>query len=265
VYKQEEIKPYSAQGDKRPQVERMFDNIAPTYDRLNHRLSWNIDRLWRRRALKALRQFAPRDILDVATGTGDFALMAAQLMTPRRILGIDISEGMMTIGRQKVEKAQLQGVISFAKDDCEHLSLASNSFDAAISAFGIRNFAHLDTSLRELQRVVRPGGHLCIVELSTPQHFPMKQLFWLYAHSWLPTYGRLISGDKHAYEYLITSIEAFPQGETMMNILQKAGFINTSFKRYTGGICTMYMAEKPAATDAPCPQNDQQNNPKTTS
>jgi demethylmenaquinone methyltransferase/2-methoxy-6-polyprenyl-1,4-benzoquinol methylase len=222
----------------------MFDNIAPTYDRLNHRLSWDIDKGWRRKAIGQLAPYHPKTMLDIATGTGDFAILAAQMLQPERLIGADISEGMMKIGRQKVEQLGLQGVISFDKEDCLQLSYADDTFDAVTAAFGIRNFANLDRGLSEMCRVLKTGGHLSIAELTTPVSFPMKQLFHIYAHTVLPVYGRLISKDSSAYSYLTRTIEAFPQGELMMEILRKAGFGDASFKRLTFGICTIYFATK---------------------
>ena len=231
MYEQEKIKPYGKDGDKGQLVEQMFDNIAPTYDKLNHRLSWNIDRGWRKKAIRHLQQFKPQTILDIATGTGDFALLAARMLQPQRLVGVDISEGMMQIGRRKVE-------------DCLKMSFEDNSFDAITAAFGIRNFSDLDKGLGEMYRVLKPGGHLSIVELSQPVSFPMKQLFSIYSHTFLPLYGRMISKDQSAYTYLINTIEAFPQGERMMEIFSKAGFRETGFRRLTFGICTMYYATK---------------------
>ena len=244
MYQQETIKPYDSGSGKAAQVEAMFDNIAPTYDALNHRLSWNIDRMWRRRAIAVLKPYQPQQMLDIATGTGDFAILAAQMLKPQRLVGADISEGMMSVGAEKVKAAGLQDVISFAKEDCLNLSYADGTFDAVTAAFGIRNFADLDKGLREMCRVLRPDGHLSIVELTTPVAFPMKQLFRIYSHTVLPVYGRLISHDSSAYSYLTKTIEAFPQGERMVGILRKAGFSEASFKRLTFGICTMYFATK---------------------
>lgn len=244
TYQQEKIKPYDGQGEKGKLVEEMFDNIAPTYDTLNHRLSWDIDKGWRRKAIKALAPFHPRRILDIATGTGDFAILAARMLKPDELIGADISEGMMNIGRRKAAAAGLDKVISFAKEDCLHLSFPDNSFDAVTAAFGIRNFQDLDQGLREMCRVLKPGGHLSIVELTTPVAFPMRQLFHLYAHTVLPVYGRLISKDQSAYGYLTKTIEAFPQGETMMRVLKQTGFSEAHFRRLTFGICTMYTATK---------------------
>lgn len=244
MYGQEAIKPYSPTTEKAQQVEQMFDNIAPTYDTLNHRLSWDIDRRWRRKAIRQLEPFRPQSMLDIATGTGDFAILAAEMLHPQRLVGADISEGMMEIGRRKVAQRALDGIITFEKADCLSLPYTDNSFDAVTAAFGIRNFADLDRGLREMQRVLKPGGHLSIVELTTPVVFPMRQLFRLYAHTVLPLYGRLISKDTSAYSYLTRTIEAFPQGERMTDILLKAGFSEASFRRLTFGICTMYFATK---------------------
>ena len=243
MYKQEVIKPYG-EGEKAQQVEQMFDNIAPSYDKLNHRLSWNIDKGWRRKAIKQLAPYEPKTLLDIATGTGDFAILAAEMLRPDKLIGADISEGMMEIGRKKVREKGLQDIISFDKEDCLALSYPDATFDAVTAAFGIRNFADLDTGLREMCRILKPGGHLSIVELTSPVSFPMKQLFHVYSHTVLPVYGRLISKDTSAYSYLTKTIEAFPQGERMTDILRKAGFSEARFKRLTFGICTMYFATK---------------------
>ena len=243
MYKQETINPYH-DGEKAAQVEQMFDHIAPTYDKLNHRLSWDIDRGWRKKAIRQLSPYSPKTILDIATGTGDFAIMAAEMLHPEKLIGADISEGMMQIGREKVIQKGLDNIIAFEKEDCLALSYPDGSFDAVTAAFGIRNFANLDKGLKEMCRVLKPGGHLSIVELTTPVSFPMKQLFHVYSHTVLPLYGRIISRDTSAYSYLTKTIEAFPQGERMVEIFQKAGFSEASFKRLTFGICTMYFAIK---------------------
>ncbi len=243
TYQQEKINPYH-EGDKAGQVEAMFDNIAPTYDKLNHRLSWDIDRGWRRKAIRQLAPYHPKTVLDIATGTGDFAILSAQLLHPGKLVGADISEGMMAVGRKKIEKAGLQDIISLEKEDCLALSYPDESFDAVTAAFGIRNFADLDKGLKEMCRVLKKGGHLSIVELTTPVSFPMKQLFHIYSHTVLPVYGRMISKDSSAYSYLTKTIEAFPQGERMVDILKQAGFADASFRRLTFGICTMYFATK---------------------
>ena len=244
TYKQEKITPYNNTQEKGEQVEQMFDNIAHSYDKLNHRLSWNIDKAWRKMALNRLKPFKPQHILDVATGTGDFAILAAKELQPQALLGVDLSEGMMEVGRKKVKAAGLDAIVHFQKEDCLHLSLPSDSFDAVMVAYGIRNFEDLDKGLKEMLRVLRPGGRLVIIELTSPVHFPMKQLFWLYSHVLMPTIGKIISRDKQAYAYLPATMEAFPQGEVMQGILQKAGFRNVEFKRFTFGLSTLYLAEK---------------------
>lgn len=244
MYNQEKIKPYNSTDEKGKVVEEMFDNIASTYDTLNHRLSWNIDKSWRKKAIRRLAPFSPKTILDIATGTGDFAIMSAKMLLPKTLIGADISDKMMEIGRQKVKEEGLDGIISFQKEDCLNLTFPSNTFDAVTAAFGIRNFQDLEKGLGEMYRVLKKSGHLCIIELTTPVSFPMKQLFKIYSKVVLPFYGRLISKDSSAYDYLNKTIAAFPQGETMMNILQSAGFTKTSFTRLTFGICTMYIAEK---------------------
>lgn len=243
MYKQESVTPYG-EGSKQEQIRRMFDKIAPSYDRLNHALSLGIDRRWRRTAVDALGIHQPQQILDIATGTGDFALLLAKRIKPQHIVGADISEGMMAVGREKVKEEGLQNVISFQYEDCMQLSFSEGSFDAVTSSYGVRNFQNLDKGLQEMQRVLRPGGHLLIVELTPPPSFPMKQLFWLYAHVVMPLLGRLISHDDSAYTYLPASMEAFPQPEQMEGILRKAGFTEVQWRRFTFGISTMYLATK---------------------
>lgn len=243
MYKQESVTPYG-EGSKQEQIRRMFDKIAPSYDRLNHALSLGIDRRWRRTAVDALGIHQPQQILDIATGTGDFALLLAKRIKPQHIVGADISEGMMAVGREKVIEEGLQNVISFQYEDCMQLSFPDGSFDAVTSSYGVRNFQNLDKGLQEMQRVLRPGGHLLIVELTPPPSFPMKQLFWLYAHVVMPLLGRLISHDDSAYTYLPASMEAFPQPEQMEGILRKAGFTEVQWRRFTFGISTMYLATK---------------------
>ncbi len=244
TYDAEKIVPYSEGGSKGEQVEKMFDVIAENYDTLNHTMSMGIDHRWRKKGLNMLKKLNPESILDIATGTGDLAIQACKILSPQSILGIDISEGMMNVGRKKVEKEGLSSVITFDKQDCMALALRNNSFDAAIVAFGIRNFEDLDKGLKEIHRVLKPGGQLMILELTTPQYFPMRQAHWLYTRQLIPFIGRFISKDKFAYTYLPRSIEAFIQGKDMVNTLQKNGFSKASYKTYTLGTCTMYLAEK---------------------
>lgn len=240
-YDQENIKPYSQEGEKGAQVELMFDNIAPTYDLLNHLLSFGIDRHWRRAALRSLKPYAPKHMLDMATGTGDFALLAMRMLKPDSLLGADLSEGMIEVARKKAKGVQ---GITFEKHDCMQLALADNSFDAATVAYGVRNFPDLELGLSELLRVLKPGGRLVIIELTSPKSFPMKQLFWLYSHIFMPLVGKIISHDSSAYAYLPATMEAFPQGEVMQEILRKVGYTDVKFKRYTFGLSTLYTAAK---------------------
>jgi demethylmenaquinone methyltransferase/2-methoxy-6-polyprenyl-1,4-benzoquinol methylase len=243
-YPQQQIKPYNREEQKTKQVERMFDNIAPAYDRLNHTMSFGIDRYWRRKAIDKLRPHSPQCLMDVATGTGDFAIMACHTLQPAELIGTDISEGMMAVGRDKVAKEGLADKITFAREDCTALSFDDNRFDAITVAFGIRNFDNLDKGLAEMCRVLRPGGHLVILELTTPDKFPMKQLFGIYSRVVIPVLGKLLSKDNSAYRYLPDTIKAFPQGEVMQGVIQRAGFGSVGFQRLTLGICTLYMATK---------------------
>ena len=243
-YPQENIKPYNADEKKSVQVEKMFDNIAHVYDRLTHTLSLGIDKSWRRKAIAWLKPFHPQRIMDVATGTGDFAIQAYQDLLPEELIGTDISEGMMNVGKEKVQRNGLTGKIIFATDDCTSLTFGAESFDAVTVAFGVRNFEDLDKGLSEICRVLTPNGKLVILELSYPEKFPMKQLYAIYSRIVIPTLGKLFSKDNSAYHYLPQSIKAFPQGEVMKNIIGKAGFREVSFKRLTFGICTLYMASK---------------------
>lgn len=242
-YPQEHVKPYDDNGHKTEQVEQMFDHIAPAYDRLNHTLSLGIDRKWRRRAIEWLKHFQPQQVMDVATGTGDFAILSYRMLKPQTLIGIDISEKMMQIGYEKVKKARLEKHIYFQRENCESLSFPESTFDAITVAFGIRNFEHLDRGLQEMYRVLRKGGHLVILELSTPNHFPMKQLYRIYSKL-IPFIGRLISHDNNAYTYLPESIRAFPQSEIMQESIRRAGFSEVNFRQLTFGICTLYMATK---------------------
>ncbi|MDE5787280.1 MAG: bifunctional demethylmenaquinone methyltransferase/2-methoxy-6-polyprenyl-1,4-benzoquinol methylase UbiE [Bacteroidaceae bacterium] len=244
AYRQEGIKPYETEDSKRAQMEQMFDNIAPAYDRMNHTLALGIDRWWRRSAIDALKPYAPQEILDIATGTGDFAILAAQRLKPRHITGADISTEMMEMAKRKVNQQGLDKVISFKAEDCMQLSFGDGTFDAVTVAYGARNFESLDRGLQEIHRVLKPGGHLLLLELASPKSAPMKQLFWIYSHFVIPALGMLFSRDVRAYRYLTNSVQAFPQGEVMEEVIRKAGFGRVTWKRYTFGICTMYLGEK---------------------
>ena len=191
-----------------------------------------------------MKPFAPQTILDIATGTGDFAILAAKRLDPDRIIGVDISEGMMEVGREKVQKAGLDHVIYFMQDDCTCLSFDDNTFDAITVAYGARNFNDLEAGLSEMCRVLQPDGHLMLVELTTPPHAPMKQLFNIYSKYIMRLVGRLISHDDSAYTYLPQSMAAFPQAEALVPLLRRCGFRDVQFKRFTFGLSTMYLATK---------------------
>ena len=246
MYKQEQIKPYGEDGTKREQVEQMFDNIAHSYDTLNHTLSFGVDKIWRNNAIDFLlkKRTSTDSVLDIATGTGDFAILAAQKLHPQRIVGCDISEGMMQIGREKVAKLGLSDIITFQNEDCAKMSFETNSFDAVISAFALRNFQNLDECLKEMHRVLKEDGHLSVVDLCTPVSFPMKQFFWLYKKGVMPVLGKLFSKDNTAYSYLPETMDAVPQAERMQSIILQAGFHNVNFKRLAFGMCILYTAEK---------------------
>lgn len=246
TYKQEQITPYGNEGSKREQVEQMFDNIAHSYDTLNHTLSFGIDHQWRKAAMRHLLHSGHHidSVLDIATGTGDFALLAHRMLHPQHIVGCDISQGMMDIGTEKVKKAGLADTISFQYEDCGQMSFDDNSFDAVISAFALRNFQSLDQCLAEMYRVTKPGGQLAVVDLCTPVTFPMKQLFYIYKKVVMPALGRFVSHDSTAYSYLPQTMDAVPQAEVMQAIIAKAGFANTAFRRLPFGMCILYTGEK---------------------
>ena len=242
-YLQETITPYGGSQAKTGQVERMFDHIAPRYDLLNHLLSFGIDRYWRRAAIDSLKPYDVERVLDVATGTGDFALLTARRLTDVQVTGLDLSEEMLAVARRKALKAEAD-TVNFVKGDVLSLPFEDDVFDAVTVAYGARNFANLDEGLREMRRVLRPGGRLVIAELTTPVRWPMTWLFSLYAKVYMPLMGKLVSGDAAAYRYLPATMAAFPQGEKMRGILSDAGFREVAFRRFTFGLNTLYTAAK---------------------
>ena len=221
----------------------MFDNIAPKYDFLNHFLSLGIDKLWRKKAIRILSGYPSEIILDVATGTGDFAIAASKLK-PKKITGFDLSEQMLNVGRVKVKKLGLERIIDFRKGDSEAMPFADNEFDAITVAFGVRNFENLEKGLVEFKRVLKSDGVAIILEFSKPKYFPMKQLYLFYFFGILPLIGRMVSKDSSAYSYLPESVMAFPDDEKFMAILKKTGFSRVKQKRLTFGIATIYLAQK---------------------
>ena len=224
-------------------VRSLFDSIAYRYDLLNHLLSGGIDLYWRRRAVEQLRGSHPESILDVATGTADFAIAAAAL-NPRTIIGVDIAEEMLALGRAKLARKNLEGTILLLPGDAECLEFRDHAFDAAIVAFGARNFERLDAGLSEMRRVLRPGGTIVVLEFSLPGGFPMKPLYILYFRYLVPVIGRIVSRRRHAYTYLPETVMKFPQGEAFLRILERAGFGNVCERRLTFGIATMYSGKR---------------------
>lgn len=217
----------------------MFDSIAPRYDFLNHFLSLGIDKLWRKKAIRSIQKIQPKYILDVATGTADLALEAMKL-NPEKVTGIDISNQMLKVGREKITKRNLTTKMELLYGDSEQLPFADNSFDAVTVAFGVRNFEHLDKGLAEIFRVIKPGGMVAVLEFSKPTLFPFKQLYELYFFKILPSWGKWISKSENAYAYLPESVKHFPDGAAFLSHLEKVGFTNNSCKPLTFGICSLY-------------------------
>lgn len=229
--------------DKKSQVAKMFDNISGKYDFLNHFLSLGIDIYWRKRAIKLLKKQQPAMILDVATGTGDLAI-AALKANPAKVVGVDISNGMLDVGKKKLKKKNLESRIELLYGDSEHLPFEDNSFDAVMVAFGVRNFENLSKGLTDMIRVLKPGGQVYILEFSTPTIFPFKQIYDLYFRYILPVLGKRISKDSSAYTYLPESVKAFPDGEKFTTLLNSIGYKTPVCTPLTLGICSLYTAEK---------------------
>lgn len=238
------MKPYNEEDSKKKQVRDMFDNIAPTYDKLNHILSINIDRIWRRRVVRIVRKMHPHRILDVATGTGDLAIAMARRIPDCRILGVDLSEQMLAIAREKVTARGMDEHIILSTGDAEHLNVADGSVDVVTVAFGVRNFENLEQGLREMYRTINAGGHIVILEFSTPRSPLFGALYRWYSHRVLPFIGRLISRDGAAYDYLPSSVDEFPAPERFMEMLREAGFKNCKAKSQSFGIAQIYTAER---------------------
>lgn len=240
----EKVLPYNEEEKKHLQIKRMFDAIAGKYDGFNRTMSFGLDKIWRKKAIQSLIAENPELMLDVATGTGDFAINSFKILQPKKIIGIDISVGMMEIGAQKVAKLGLQDKISFSEQDSENLDFKDNTFDAVTVSFGVRNFEHLAKSLTEINRVIKPNGSLVILELSEPSKFPIKQLYNFHSYVLIPILGKLFSKDKAAYAYLPKSITAFPKGEEMSKLLKSCGFKTVELRTFTMGVCYFYKARK---------------------
>ncbi len=238
------ITPYkNSSKNKKKQVAEMFDNISPKYDLLNHLLSLNIDKYWRKKAIKEARKYAPSSILDIATGTADFAIAASKI-NGAKITGIDISEGMLAVGRVKVKKKKLDGFIELKYADSENLPFQNDIYDLAMAGFGVRNFETIGTGLKEVYRVLKKDGAFIVLEFSKPRRSFFKPLFYFYFKVVLPFIGKIISRDNSAYTYLPDSVDVFPSGSAFLEIMEEAGFKNTRMIPLTFGVATIYIGEK---------------------
>ncbi len=239
-----EVKPYQDEdGTKKEQVAKMFNNIAPKYDLLNHTLSMGIDILWRKKAVKILRKSNPKKVLDIACGTGDFAIEDLN-SGANEVIGLDISEGMVQVGIEKIKNKGLSDKVSLRVGDSENIDFPDNTFDGITVGFGVRNFENLEKGLSEMHRVLVPDGNLIVLEFSKPKKFPIKQLYFFYFKYILPKIGRLVSKDKTAYTYLPDSVNAFPDGKNFTDILEKVGFKSTKIVPCSFGIASIYVGTK---------------------
>lgn len=238
------VVPYKNQSQgKKEQVAEMFNSISPKYDFLNHLLSGGIDIIWRKKAINLLKNKGIKSLLDIATGTGDFAIEALKIR-PEKITGVDISQGMLDVGIEKIKRLGLQDKIQLQLGDSEKLPFSDQSFDAITVSFGVRNYENLEKGLSDMLRVLKPGGYCLILEFSNPRKFPMKQLYAIYSKFILPILGRLISKDPAAYTYLPESVQAFPDGQNFLDIYHRVGYVNTQWIPMTGGICSIYLGQK---------------------
>ena len=239
-----EVKPYNQDDkSKKQEVAEMFDNISARYDFLNHFLSLGIDKIWRRKAINQLRSTPVKKLIDIATGTGDFAIAAIKL-NPEEVIGLDISAGMLAVGEQKMIKNKVDSIIKMQLGDSENIPYDSNYFDALTVGFGVRNFENLELGLAEMLRVLKPGGKAVILEFSKPKRFPIKQIFGFYSRYFIPFFGKRISKDAQAYSYLPESVAAFPEGKDFEDILRKIGYKNIESTLVSGGIATIYAGIK---------------------
>ena len=239
-----EVKPYNQDDkSKKQEVAEMFDNISARYDFLNHFLSLGIDKIWRKKAINQLRSIPVKKIIDIATGTGDFAIAALKL-NPEEVIGLDISAGMLAVGEQKMIKNKVDSIIKMQLGDSENIPYDSNYFDALTVGFGVRNFENLELGLTEMLRVLKPGGKAVILEFSKPKRFPIKQIFGFYSRYFIPFFGKRISKDAQAYSYLPESVAAFPEGKDFDDILRKIGYKNIESTLVSGGIATIYAGIK---------------------
>lgn len=239
-----QVKPYNEEESKKKQVATMFDRIAGTYDFLNHFLSLGIDIYWRKQAIAELKKDAPKQILDVATGTGDFAFEALKKLKPEKIIGVDISQGMLDIAAEKIKRRGLSDEFEVHLGDSEKLLFDNNTFDAVTVSFGVRNFENLNKGISDICRVLKPGGKAVILEFSNPRVFPVKQLYRFYSFRVLPFFGKLFSKDARAYTYLPESVAAFPDGERFLDVMRSSGFSKVKLRELGFGICSIYTGTK---------------------
>jgi len=237
------VKPYNTDKSKKEEVAQMFNNISARYDFLNHFLSLGIDHIWRRKAVNQLREIQPKRILDLATGTGDFAIALLKL-NPSQIIGMDISSGMLEVGKNKMKAKQVSHIIDMQLGDSENMPFEDGYFDAITVGFGVRNYEHLEKGLSEMLRVTRSGGKIVILEFSKPKRFPIKQAFGFYSRFIIPFFGKRISKDEKAYAYLPESVAAFPEGKAFTDILSKLGYKHVDSTFVSGGIATIYTGIK---------------------
>ena len=238
------VKPYNQEEEKTVQLARMFNTISDKYDKFNDIMSWGMARVWRKHSLQALKKYNPKQILDIAAGTADMCIKSYQYLDPDHVTGVDISAQMLEMGRIKVANAQLSMKIDLEVQDCSALTFADGSFDAATIAFGIRNFEKLDASLAQIHRVLRPGGHLLILEMNEPQKGLLFKGYQLYTKIFVRMTAKYLSSDKVAYDYLTASMHAFPNGERLIDILVANGFKLNIYRKFTFGVCSMYLVEK---------------------
>lgn len=247
--KVENINPYGSGGQKHDQVRRMFNNIAPAYDSMNTMMSFGLDRRWRDTLVDAVAGSESARILDIATGTGDIAIAMARAIPGASVTGIDLSEGMVALGRRKVADAGLDTRVTLTTGDALALPFDDDAFDAVTVAYGVRNFEHLDRGYAEMLRVLRPGGRLFVLELTTPQNILLRPGYAIYTRAVIPVLGRLMSGDYHAYSYLLRSIRAVPMRRAMCSVITGAGFADAAFSSLFPGVCALYTATKPVTSN----------------
>lgn len=240
------VTPYCDGREKADQVRDMFDNIAPDYDRLNRAMSFGMDKIWRKKAVQCVARSGARDIVDIATGTADFAISIVRAIPDSHVTGLDISQNMINVGRNKISRLGLSDRITLKAGNCLDNPLAPACADAVTVAFGVRNFSDILAGYRAMLRMLRPGGIICVLELSTPVNAFVRPFYRLYTSGLIPLMGRIVSGDRRAYSYLPESIAAVPQADEMTNLMTQAGFCNASFRRLSLGVCTLYTAYSPS-------------------